>query len=135
MEARPIQERSILALVIGAMVIACIVNLYFHFNPVEGFEIADEERGISWIFFVVVSLAISIFLVSQSATVFGKLFWASGIALSLSRFIVVFAISPESERLVFGALLGLVAVGDTVIWLVAAKEGQNVFSFHRAKGT
>lgn len=135
MKARPRQETSILAIVIGAMAIASIANLYFHFSPVEGFEVASEETGLSWIVIAVVSLAIATYFVSKSDTVFGKLFWASGIIYSISRFIVVLAVSPELERLVFGVLLGLLAIGNVVIWLVAVRLGQNVLSFHRVKGT
>ena len=135
MEARLKQETTILVLVIGAMAFAAIANFYFHLKPVEGFEVTTGERGFSWIVAALVSLAISAYLVIRSATVFGKLFWASGIVFSLTRFIVVFAVSPELERIALGALLSLLAVGNSAIWLMAVRTDQNVFSFHGAKGT
>ena len=135
MESNSKQETLILVFVIGAMTFAAIANLYFHFNPVEGFEVAKGERGLSWIVVSVVSLALSTYFMIQSATIFGKLFWASGIAFSLSRFIVVFAVPLEIERLVFGLCMGLLAAWNVAIWVMAARVGQNVFTFHRAKGT
>lgn len=128
-------ETPILAFVIGAMAFAAIANFYFHFNPMEGFEVEDTERGFSWIVAPIVSLGISMYFVRQSETKLGKLFWSSGIAFSLSRFIVVLAVSPDMERLVSGALLALLSIGNIVIWLTAVRSGQNVFSFNRAKGT